>query len=385
MRKEILMIPGPTPVPPEVVAAMAKPMIGHRSDEFSSLFRRIHGYLQKVFRTEQDVLTFPAAGTGAMEAVLVNLFSPGHRILVAQTGEFGFRFGKMARAFGLDVTVVKFEPGEGLDPDRMIQCLEEGGGNHYQGVLVTHNETSTGVCNDLQNLGHWCRQHHTLMVVDAVSSLGALPLKMDEWGLDAVVSASQKALMTPPGLAFAALSPRAWERSKEAALPRVYWDFAAARASLHKGQTPYTPAISLLFGLEQALEMILSEGLESRWEHHRVGGKAMRAGIASLGLSMVARPQDASDTVTAIWIPEPHDANGVQEQMAIEYGVSVAGGQGNLAGKIIRIGHMGYTSWDDIRTTIYALESVLGGRPSKEQKACRAVDQVLKDKGVMDR
>ena len=386
MREELLMIPGPTPVPPAVMAAMSKPMISHRGVEFTQLFQKIQAGLQVVFQTKQEVLVFPAAGTGAMEAVLVNLFSADDRILSVQTGEFGARFGDIARAFGLQVDAVVSEPGLGMDPQTVIQHLDQAGGQPYKGVLVTHSETSTGVCNDLQTLGEACRKRDVLLVVDGVSSVGGLPLAMDAWGLDAVVTASQKALMTPPGLAFAALSARSWHKALSAGLPRAYWNLTAARAAAQKGQTPYTPAVSLLYGLEQALEIILAEGLKARWHRHEVYGKAVRAGVAALGLEVVARHPYASGTVTAVWIPEPIGADRVRRTMQEEFGVTVAGGQGELSGKILRIGHMGHTSPADIIRTLEALTGSLPGlfgQESPPAAAVQAARTMMINEGVM--
>jgi aspartate aminotransferase-like enzyme len=387
MTKEILMIPGPTPVPPEVSAAMGKPMISHRGLEFVQLFQRIQTGLQTVFQTREEVLLFPAAGTGAMEAALVNLFSPGERLLSVQTGEFGRRFAKIAQIFGLQVASMETETGLGLDPQAVIRVLDKAEAQPYQGVLITHNETSTGVCNDLAVLGKACRQRDILLVVDGVSSVGGLPLAMDEWGLDAVVTASQKALMTPPGLAMVAFSERAWEKNQQADLPRAYWDMKAARDASWKGQTPYTPALSLLYALDQALAMILAEGLATRYRRHAAYGKAVRAGVGALGLDTVARPPHASDTVTAVWIPDAYGADRVRRIMQEIHGVTVAGGQGQLAGKVIRIGHMGYTSWADIMTTMTALANSLSrirqDNPA-QNPAVQAVGEIMDAEGVVE-
>ncbi len=382
MRKEVLMIPGPTPVPPVVLAAMTKPMISHRGLAFRQLFGRIQDGLQAVFQTQGEVLVFPAAGTGAMEAVLVNLFSDGDRLLGIQTGEFGSRFAKMGEAFGLQVDTMVTEPGQGLDPEAVIMQLDRAGVNPYQGVLVTHNETSTGVCNDIKALGAACRKRDLLLIVDGVSSVGGLPLAMDEWGLDAVITASQKALMTPPGLAMVALSERAWQKTGQSDLPRAYWDLTVARAASHKGQTPYTPALSLLYALDQALALILAEGLYDRWQRHAAYGKAVRAGIAAMGLSTVAQLPYASDTVTAVWIPETPGADWVRRTMAENHAVTVAGGQGDLSGKVIRIGHMGYVSWDDILTTITALADSLPGREHYPMDPVEAVREIMRKEEV---
>ena len=386
-KEEVLMIPGPTPVPPAVEAAMGKPMISHRSAAFSELFLRIQKKLQAVLQTEQDVLVFPAAGTGGMEALLVNLFSAGDRLLLAETGEFGARFGNIARSFGLQVDCITASPGQGVAPDAVIRCLDAAGSRNFQGVLITHNETSTGVCNPLQDLGEACRSRNVLLLVDGVSSVGALPLSMDAWGLDGVVTASQKALMTPPGLAFTALSQRAWERTLHAGLPRAYWDLISARAAAQKGQTPYTPAVSLVYGLDAALDMILTEGLENCWHRHEVYGKAVRAGLKSLGLEPVARSPYTSGTVTAVWIPEPLEADKVRRTMQERYNVTVAGGQGELAGKIIRIGHMGYTQPADILTTLAALAGSLpglNGQTEEHGQAVQSARQIMQAEGVME-
>ena len=278
-----LRIPGPTPVQTAVLAELARPVINHRGPEFAALLRRVTARLQYVFQTTSPVLTFPASGTGGQECALVNLFSPGEHVVAITIGHFGNRFAHIAERFGLQVSRISFPWGEAADPAIVEARLNELA--PYRGVLLTHNETSTGVTNDIQTLAALLRRHNpdALIVVDTVSSLGCIPLEMDAWGIDVAFTASQKGLMCPPGLMMLAAGPRAWEAHAQACLPRFYFDWASARRSLERGQHPVTPPVSLFFALDLALELLLAEGMEAVFARHQHLGEYVRRGTAPLG------------------------------------------------------------------------------------------------------
>jgi aspartate aminotransferase-like enzyme len=350
-----LRIPGPTPIPPDVAAALSRPMINHRGPEFAALLRRTHERLQHFFQTAHPILGFPSAGTGAMEASVVNLFSPGDAVLAVTIGVFGNRLAKIAETFGLSVTRVEFPWGQAADPEEVAARLDAL--PHAKGVLLTHNETSTGVTNDLRALAAAIRSRRPdiLLVVDAVSSLSCVDVRMDEWDLDVVFTGSQKGWMVPPGLALIGVGPRAWSATETARLPRVYWDFLAARRSLEKGQTPYTPPVGLYFGLDVALDMMLAEGREVIFARHRAVAELARQRAHALGLQLFADPSHASNTVTAIQLPEGVDAKALTKALREREGVVIAGGQERLEGQIIRIGHLGYVHEPDVSSAMDAI------------------------------
>ncbi len=356
-----LRIPGPTPLPMDVRKALAQEMIGHRSAEFGALLREIRVRLRGWFQTEEDVLVLTASGTGGMEAALVNVLSPGDRVLAVSVGVFGERFADIARAYGADVTLLESPWGRAADPDAIAHALSTDPG--YRAVLVTHNETSTGVTNDLAAIASVMGvrgDKAPLLIVDAVSSLGAIDFRMDAWGCDVVVTSSQKALMTPPGLSFVAMSPRAWEASERARMPRFYWDLRKARAYAGRGQTPFTPAVTTLSGLREALHLMEEEGRNSILERHRKLSRAMRLGITGLGLDLFAEETHASNTVTAVRVPPDWGTEELMSRLRDEHDIVVAGGQGRLKGKIIRIAHMGHVNAADVQRVIEALRAVLG-------------------------
>lgn len=359
MRKDkLLMTPGPTMVPPAVLAAEGEVMIHHRTSEYGELFAEINRNLQSVFQTKNPVLTYPAAGTGGLEAAVVNFFSPGDPVLVVSIGVFGDRFAAIAKAFGLEVTKLDVPWGQAVDPTAVEEAVKEG---QYKGVFVTHNETSTGAVNDIEAIGKVLTGKDTLYVVDAVSSLGALDLQTDAWGVDVVITSSQKALMAPPGLAFMSVSERAWEAAKSAKCPKFYWDALKARKAMEKNppQNPYTPAVSLLRGLNVALKMILAEGLPAVFARHHRLAEATREAVRALGLPLFAAERAQSDCITSIAMPEGLDGEKVKKLMSNRYGVIVAGGQEDLKGKVVRIGHMGYVNEQDVLQAIAAFEQAL--------------------------
>lgn len=348
-----LRIPGPTPVPPRVLAAMAKPMINHRSAAFQALLADVTSGLRYVFGVKGDILIFPGSGTGGLEAALVNTLSPGDRVLATPMGHFGERFTVCAADFGADVIRMNIPWGEAADPKAIEAQLKAD--PTIKAVLVTHNETSTGVANDVEAIAQVVRQTPAILIVDAVSSLAALPLPADEWGVDVVVTASQKALMVPPGLALVSINQRGWEANRRARMPRHYWDFAAAKKSQDKGETPYTPAVSLLYALSEALSMIQAEGLPAVYARHHAVGEAIRKGIRALGLSILADAAHASDTVTAVRLPEGIAAKPLLALLEEEYGLILAGAQGKFDGKVVRIGHLGWVDVPDAERALAAL------------------------------
>ncbi|HLI28534.1 MAG TPA: alanine--glyoxylate aminotransferase family protein [Chloroflexota bacterium] len=354
-----LRTPGPTPIPPQVAEALSRPMINHRGPEFEELFAEVVANLQRVFQTRHEVLVLTASGTGGLEAAVANLFSPGDRVLAVSIGNFGDRFAQIAAAYGLDVQRLRFPNGHAADPAAIADRLRAD--PTIKGVLVTHNETATGVTNDIEAIARAVQDAGApLLVVDGISSVGSLDVRPDEWGIDVLIAGSQKGWMVPPGLTMLSVSPRAWEAHRQARLPRYYFDFTAAHKSAQKHQTPWTPAVSLLYAFREALRLMLAEGLPALFERHRRIGAHTRAGLRGLGLRLV--PVDeryASNTVTAFWLPEGCAADSVQERLRAEYGVVLAEGQGELHGKILRIGHMGYVSEADIDAVLQALSRVL--------------------------
>jgi aspartate aminotransferase-like enzyme len=354
-----LRIPGPTPVPPAVLAELARPMIDHRGPEFATMLRRVTARLQYVFQTTSPVLTFPASGTGGQECAIVNLFSPGEHVVAITTGHFGNRFAHIAEHYGLQVSRITFRWGEAADPAIVEARLHELA--PYQGVLLTHNETSTGVTNDIQKLSAVIRQHNpeTLIVVDAVSSIGCILMEMDTWDLDVVFTASQKGLMCPPGLMMLAAGPRAYDANAQARLPRSYFDWGKTRIALERGQHPLTSPVSLFYALDLALEMMLSEGLEAVFARHQHLGEYVRRHMRAIGLHLLADPAHASSTVTAVRVPESIDAKLLLNILRERDQVVLAGGQEHLSGKIVRIAHMGCCEVRDLFTALNCLQVCL--------------------------
>jgi aspartate aminotransferase-like enzyme len=331
-------------------------MINHRGPEFAAILRRVTTRLQYFFQTASSVLTFPASGTGGMESAIANLFSPGDHVIAISIGNFGNRFAKIAEMFGLQVTRIEFPWGEAATPEIVEERLKTAA--PYKGVLMTHNETSTGVTNDVQTLTALVRKHNpdALVLVDAVSSLGCVPLEMDPWDIDVVFTGSQKGWMTPPGLMMIAAGPRAWEASKTAKLPRFYFDWELSRKNLEKWQHPTTPPVSLFYALDLALERMLEEGREAIFERHAQSGEYVRWRAKDMGLQLLADHPYASNTVTAIQIPEGVNAKALLKVLREEDHVVLGGGQGPLEGKIVRVGHLGSFEEADLVEAMDALE-----------------------------
>jgi aspartate aminotransferase-like enzyme len=360
MKKHFLATPGPTQVPEKSLLRQAEPIIHHRSPAYTKLLLEVIGGLKYVFQTENDVLLFTSSGTGAMESAVANLFSEGDKVLIASTGNFGERWVKISQAFGLNVRVLDYGWGGEVNPDEVKKALDED--VDLKGVLMTHSETSTGVVNDLKAVSEITRgREEVTLVVDAVSSLGACELRTDEWGVDVVVSGSQKALMSPPGLSCVAISEKAWRFVDKSTLPKFYFDYKAYKKKLsgESPQNPYTPAVSTVVALSESLRMIKREGIENVWKRHKVIAKAAREGVKAMNLELFSPDRDESVIVTAVNTPSNVGASDVIKIMREEYGIWVAGGQGELKGKIFRIGHCGYYSPSDIVMVLSALERTL--------------------------
>lgn len=356
--KLMLMIPGPTPVPERVLLAMAKHPIGHRSGDFSKIIAEVTEGLKWLHQTQNDVLILAASGTGAMEAGIINFLSPGDRVLVGSNGKFGERWALLAEAFGLSVERVTAEWGKPLEPSQFQEILAADAERQIKAVIVTHSETSTGVLNDLQAISQHVKAHGALMLVDAVTSLGATSVPMDDWGLDIVASGSQKGFMLPPGLGFVAVSPKAWEAYKTAKLPRFYLDLGKYRKEAAKNSHPFTPPVNMFFGLQVALKMMQAEGLEQIFARHHRHMSAMRAAMKALNLPLFTADQAASPAITAV-APVSVEAEQIRAIVRKKFDIVMAGGQDHLSGKIFRVGHLGFVSDRDILTAVAALEAAL--------------------------
>lgn len=356
--RQNLRIPGPIPCAPEVMDALMGPMINHRGPEFKEMLYDVTEKLKRVFMTDNDVYILTASGTGALEASLVNTLSPGDKVLAAITGSFGKRFADIAAAYGSQVTRLEFDWGTPADPRAIQLALQKD--PDIKAVLVTHNETSTGVTNDLEAVAGVVKgEFDKLLLVDAISSLSCIPVRTDQWGCDVVAAGSQKGLMIPPGLSFVSFSSRAWQAQREARAPRYYYDLAEAQRYLEKGQTPFTPAVSLFYALARALDLLLSEGLDQVFSRHARIADLARQRAMTLGLELLPGKSCASNTVTAIRVPAGVDGKALVNKLREQYSVVVGGGQGPLEGKIIRIGHMGIVAEEEIEELFSALQSLL--------------------------
>lgn len=354
--KKRLFTPGPTPVPESIMLKMAEPIIHHRHPEFQELFTRVHAHLQYLFQTTQPVITLTSSGTGAMEAAVCNLHSPGETAIFVNGGKFGERWGELLRVYGVTAVEITVEWGKSVEPQQIAEALKSY--PDARAVYLTHSETSTGAATDVKTIAAVVReQSDALVVVDGITAIGALELRMDEWGIDVCVTGSQKGLMIPPGLAFIALSERAWRRVETSRLPHYYFSLARARKALESKDTPWTPAVSLFIGVDVALQMIRAEGIEQVWARHDRLARAVRSGVRALGLKLLA--VNPSNALTAVWIPEGIDAKRFNKTLKEKYHVTVAGGQGTLAGKIFRIAHLGYYDELDMIAVVSALEMAL--------------------------
>ena len=361
--KRYLMTAGPTPLPPEVSQVMAEPILYHRAPAFVEVYARVLKRLKVVFQTQNEVLLFAASGSGALESAVANLLAPGDAALVASCGKFGERWAELCEAHGADLNHLAFEWGEKVDPARVDAALAEAGGR-VKAVFTTQSETSTGVVNDVRTLAEMARSHGAVLAVDAVSGLGAVSLPQDEWGVDVVCAGSQKALMSPPGLAFASVSERAMEVADDAksrGAHSYYFDWLRTRAGQVKEppDSPFTPSVTLCMALDKALELIEHETLPAVFERHRTLGRAARKAVKGLGLEIFGPEDEDANVVTAIRAPEGVDGAAIPKLMRDKYGITIAGGQGRLKGKIVRIAHCGYYGAFDILATIAGLEMAL--------------------------
>jgi len=352
-----LRIPGPTPCPPQALEAMGQQMMNHRGQEFAGILESITRKLQQIFQTKGDVFLLTASGTGGMEAAIVNTLSPGDKILSISNGLFGKRFGDIAERYGAEVIRLGSEWGKPVDPDEVGKAL--GADSDIKAVLVVHNETSTGMTNQLKDISAVVKEFERLLLVDAISSLGCINLPTDDWHCDVVVTGSQKGWMVPPGLAMVGVSERAWQAHAQAKMPRYYWDFGKAKKFLDKWQTPWTPAISILYALNVTLDLMLAEGLDNIFARHARVAQIARNGVKSLGLSLFIDEKYASSTVTTVNAPGHIDVAALIRILRQEHHVIIAGGQDRLSGNIFRIGHLGFVSEDDIKSVLEALKKAL--------------------------
>lgn len=357
--KLMLMIPGPTPVPEAALLALAKHPIGHRTSEFSNILAEVTENLKWLHQTQSDVLTLNVSGTGAVEAGIINFLSPGDRILVGSNGKFGERWVEVGQAYGLNVEEVKVEWGKPLDPAVFAEKLQADTQKQIKAVIITHSETSTGVLNDLETINRHVKEHgEALIIVDAVTSLGAFNLPVDAWGLDIVASGSQKGYMIPPGLGFVSVSPKAWEAYKTAKLPKYYLDLGKYRKATAKNTTPFTPPVNLIVALHTTLRIMKEEGLESIFARHERLKNATRAAIQGLNLPLFAADSSASPAITAV-APQGIEPDKIRSLMKKRFDIALAGGQDHLSNKIFRIGHLGFVSDRDILSCIASLEVTL--------------------------
>ena len=377
-KPEIIMAPGPTPVPPEVLLAQGSPLVYHRGPGYGDLLREVTEGLQRVYHTAGDVLIFAASGTGGLESAVQNLFSPGDRVVVPVAGYFGERFAKIAAAFGLDVRRIDYEWGTAVNAEDVRAALQEA---PTKAVLVQHSETSTGVIHDVEAIAGVAKDAGVLMVVDGISSLGAVPYEGDAWGVDVCVGGSQKAFSATPGLAFVSVSPAAWEATKTATNPRFYFDWAAYKQAydLPSPENPFTPAISLMLGMRAALRRYFDEGPEAVLDRHRILSAATKEGIRALGLDLSGEHLERAWAVTAVNAPEGIDGNALVAKVRADHGIILAPGQGPLKGKVFRIGHLGNYDRFDIIRCLAALELTLAemGYPVKPGSAVAAAEGVF--------
>jgi aspartate aminotransferase-like enzyme len=365
-----LRIPGPTPVPEEVLHELSRPMINHRGREYASMLSECSEGVKRVFQTQNDVIFYPSSGSGTLEAAVVNTMSPGDRVLGVSIGSFGKRWGEIARRYGADVTMLEFEWGKGADPEVVADKIRKDG--PFKIVMVTHNETSTGITNDIKSVADVVRPTGALLMVDAVSSLGCVDLQTDNWGVDVACTGSQKALMLPPGMGLMSVSAKAWEVHKSATMPRFYWDWTNCINYQRKGENPYTPPVSLYYGLRKSLQLIEKEGLQNIFKRHQELAAYVRQSLQELGLTLFAEAKYASPAITAAYVPEGLTSKEIQHPLEDKYDVVIAIGQEHLLDKIIRIGHMGYVSKQDLAECLSCLRDVLASLGHKVPAAAAA-------------
>jgi len=379
MDKKYLFSPGPTMLPPEVLLKMAEPIMHHREPEFEKIFAEIREGLKYLFQTKNEVLVLTSSGTGAMEGAVSNLLSRGDKALVIRGGKFGERWGEICKAYGIEFIPIDVEWGRAVEPESIRKALESD--SAIRAVYTQASETSTGVRHPIREIAEIVKRYEDkVIVVDAITGIGVFNLPMDQWGIDVVVSGSQKALMLPPGLAFAALSEKAWRLAERSDLPKFYFDFKKELKSTKKNQSSYTPAISLFVGLRESLNMIRKEGLAPLFRRHEKLARATREAVKALGLGLFA-PESPSDAVTAVKIPEGIDGERLKDLFFEKFGITVAEGQDRAKGKIIRIAHLGYYGRLDMVMVISALEMLLKemGHRFELGAGVRRLEEVLMD------
>lgn len=358
--KQYLMIPGPTPVPAKVLEGLMAPPIGHRTPEFAEIIKEVTESIKEIYQTKNDLFILTSSGTGAMEAAVANFVNSGEKAVIMDNGNFGERWVKICNRYGVEAEVISGPWGEQADPKALENHLSNDKNGEIKAIFITHNETSTGVLNDVKALRKAAENHPALFIVDSVSGMAADPLKVDEWKLDVVVSGSQKAYMIPPGLAFVSVSDKAWAASDKVKNPRFYFDLRAAKKSFdEKYNTPYTPATNLVLGLQCSLKMMKEEGLENIYKRHNEFKNIVRGAVKALGLELLASDAAASSSVTAIKKPDYIDVKDITKIMRTKHNIVMAGGQGKLKNDIFRIGHLGYVNVNDIIVTIACLEMTL--------------------------
>ncbi|HEX2439954.1 MAG TPA: alanine--glyoxylate aminotransferase family protein [Methylomirabilota bacterium] len=379
MKKYQLMAPGPTPVPSEVLLAMAQPILHHRTPEYEAIFVQVRAGLKRLVQTAQDVIPLACSGTGAMEAALVSTLSPGDTVAVVNAGKFGERWLELCRAYAIDVVELKAPFGETVAPERVAEALRTTPA--IKAVLVQHSETSTGVLHDVRGYAAVTRASNAILVVDAVSSLGIADLAMDAWGVDVVVAGSQKGLMLPPGLGFCALSEKAWAMNKTSRLPKYYFDLAAERKTVARNEAHFTPAVSIVIGLKVVIEMLEREGLANVFKRHDRLARATRAGVEALGLGLFCKATP-SPAVTAVTAPAGLDTEKIVKAYSQAHNITIAGGQGEMKGHVFRLGHMGYAAELDVIVALAALEQVLAelGQPIDFGAGVRGAQKVFAEK-----
>ena len=378
--KQFLMIPGPTPVPETALLAMAKHPMGHRSSEFSAVLAEVFADLKWLFQTQEDVFILTSSGTGAMEAAIYNLVNQGDKVLSLVIGNFGERWAKIAKMRGADVETINADWGKAIDPAVLKARLDQDVNKEIKFVTLTHNETSTGVTNDLKTLNDIIQEHGAISVVDGVTSVGAIQLKMDEWGIDVLVSGSQKGFMIPPGLAFLACSKKAWKAYENCQNPSFYFNFGAYKKSAAESTTPYTPNVSLIMALRETLKMMKAEGLENIFDRHAKLAAGLRAGVRSMGLKLFVEDDSiASNAITAILPPDGVTVPDIRKTLNKDFDIVVANGQNQLQDKIFRMGHLGFVSERDLITAVGSLEMALAklGYKSPKGEATTAAIKAL--------
>ena len=373
------MIPGPTPVPERVLKALGQHPIGHRSSDFQALTKRINALLKWLHQTNEDVLTITGSGTAAMEAGIINTLSRGDKVLCGDNGKFGERWVKVAKAYGLEVEVIKAEWGEPLDHEKFKTTLEADKKKEIKAVILTHSETSTGVINDLQLISKYVQEHgQALTIADCVTSLGACNVPMDQWGIDVIASGSQKGYMIPPGLSFVAMSKKAWEANTNSNLPKFYLDLNLYRKVINKNSTPFTPSVNLYFALEKSLLMMQEEGLKEIFNRHKRHQKATEAAMRAIGLNLFAKENFRSPSITAV-APKNIDAEEIRNMVKERYDILLAGGQDHLKGKVFRIGHLGFVNDRDLLAAITAIESSLHSLNKLDVNIGKGIEAALKE------